>query len=989
MGTIERRRKEVGTSVRRERHGNGNEKPREDEISSPLRIRVLDPTPSPSTITAASLSVRQQRRRRRRSRRRCIASTPPHQQTNSSSSSPTPTPTLFLLPHRLSPNVLFLGASFQNLASPSLETCPIRRHVFAHMRMARRRMKRKLHGVAGGMSRVEGGMVRRVAKNFLQPPLYGREGEEVEEEGAEDEVQSAEGGDEKLARSGGGNIDIKEKGGEGTDAKLVWLVVSVALPPWCANVWRARWLVPIAPKPPKDTYQRRRWYRAVRRRVQKPETGIEFKWMSSGIAATQTAVGKRAGWWRGKALARSSILLQCIPIWSQILKGGEVMGPPFCPLRGGESSAAIFAGVKYLRANEAVDCISRFSLFFPLSPAVMELENDFQEAFTDLDAILAGRSRTTLNVSGGIGGHGGRGGQEGGAGGNGKGPTFNFSRAEGWIVHVNERNPREISLCDINLQREVYLVNSQVNSRRGERNFVRRYCTAEVKDRKQMTVVFYEGEHAVEVEFKEDVTEYMRFRHPSFLQLYGTLHSENVHASIFYDDLIPWSDIESLCQQYPMLPCYVYAYAAAEFEAANDYMRDIFDTRLRVGYAVFLRHSTGRLCIDIEGDDDKAPWFLSAFEQIFPISPLPSIDREVIINALTVEQYHIICHFAFGDLFFIDETESPLTTTVHLGAVYRKAAGHHNFGSPLAIAPTLDTDNYFPQALAWHLKVAPHVMESGWNRLTVSDLLCHPEIGVMELLDPQVHSSLWLSQADHILNCLGSDFEFFDADDYGKLTVCLLDSIEFRLYLGRDHESFRQTHWHSFDGFLFLCPPKSFKVGPGSFRCPDCIGYWSLDPSGLDQLSAEQAAELGFPAISVSILGEGRYWSETVYAGLRQFHQGKGFNPDSQDLARHLGVPLYELYSDYEKSLNFDGGEAHIEEVSSADTDQLGEKDEPGNLEIGEDEQCEGVSKSGDLRLDKLERSEDMIVSSSLKMLALIQLSLMLFNTVLALYGSL
>ncbi|KAF7353337.1 hypothetical protein MSAN_01521900 [Mycena sanguinolenta] len=47
-------------------------------------------------------------------------------------------------------------------------------------------------------------------------------------------------------------------------------------------------------------------------------------------------------------------------------------------------------------------------------------------------------------------------------------------------------------------------------------------------------------------------------------------------------------------------------------------------------------------------------------------------------------------------------------------------------------------------------------------------------------------------------------------------------------------------------------------------------------------------------------------WDNSVYEGLRRFHQGKGFDPDSQDLARHLGYPLFELSSD--KSAPFEYG---------------------------------------------------------------------------------
>ncbi|KAJ7438188.1 hypothetical protein B0H11DRAFT_2254776 [Mycena galericulata] len=33
-------------------------------------------------------------------------------------------------------------------------------------------------------------------------------------------------------------------------------------------------------------------------------------------------------------------------------------------------------------------------------------------------------------------------------------------------------------------------------------------------------------------------------------------------------------------------------------------------------------------------------------------------------------------------------------------------------------------------------------------------------------------------------------------------------------------------------------------------------------------------------------------WDSSIYVGLRQFHEAKGFDPDSQDAALHLGHPL-------------------------------------------------------------------------------------------------
>jgi hypothetical protein len=99
-------------------------------------------------------------------------------------------------------------------------------------------------------------------------------------------------------------------------------------------------------------------------------------------------------------------------------------------------------------------------------------------------------------------------------------------------------------------------------------------------------------------------------------------------------------------------------------------------------------------------------------------------------------------------------------------------------------------------------------------------------------------------------------------------------------------------------GYLFLCPAKDFQTGPSSFRWPDCPAYWSVDPAGAQRLSPDETARLGFP--SIQLITEVREWSwdSSVYSGLRQFHQAKGFDADSQDIARHIGYPLYQLSTD-------------------------------------------------------------------------------------------
>ncbi|KAJ7205504.1 hypothetical protein GGX14DRAFT_397649 [Mycena pura] len=54
-----------------------------------------------------------------------------------------------------------------------------------------------------------------------------------------------------------------------------------------------------------------------------------------------------------------------------------------------------------------------------------------------------------------------------------------------------------------------------------------------------------------------------------------------------------------------------------------------------------------------------------------------------------------------------------------------------------------------------------------------------------------------------------------------------------------------------------------------------------------------------YPAVTdLDLLGTSathRSWYCSAYDGLREFHQAKGFDPDSQDVAQHPGYPLYEV----------------------------------------------------------------------------------------------
>ncbi|KAJ6566364.1 hypothetical protein B0H19DRAFT_940730, partial [Mycena capillaripes] len=74
--------------------------------------------------------------------------------------------------------------------------------------------------------------------------------------------------------------------------------------------------------------------------------------------------------------------------------------------------------------------------------------------------------------------------------------------------------------------------------------------------------------------------------------------------------------------------------------------------------------------------------------------------------------------------------------------------------------------------------------------------------------------------------------------------------------------------------------------------------YWSLDPSGVERLSAEEAIDFGFPSLELTTWVGGRSWDTSVYAGIRKFQRAKGFDPESQDVARHIEYPLFYPFNE-------------------------------------------------------------------------------------------
>ncbi|KAJ7340589.1 hypothetical protein DFH08DRAFT_242902 [Mycena albidolilacea] len=256
-------------------------------------------------------------------------------------------------------------------------------------------------------------------------------------------------------------------------------------------------------------------------------------------------------------------------------------------------------------------------------------------------------------------------------------------------------------------------------------------------------------------------------------------------------------------------------------------------------------------------------------------------------------------------------------------------------------------------------------MEDGWFRVKSDYVMeCPIFFGAGCLFD-----MVWLSQANHVFSRLGITSNF---EDYVLLSYIIVEI------------TVSPTIPHPPEGYLFLCPPEQFHIGPStSCKWPECPAYWSLDSSGVQRLSWDDAASLGFPRIGIMEYVDGRSWDARVYEGLRQFHQAKGYDPDSQELALHLGQPLYELSRQTNTSF------AH----SVHQENSIGE--DPIQAPTDSDDESEDVPKlthpnGGNTSLNNDSgppRAEEAPVSSTFKFVLSMQLTLLLFHMLLWLVG--
>ncbi|KAJ6462886.1 hypothetical protein C8R45DRAFT_524257, partial [Mycena sanguinolenta] len=441
-----------------------------------------------------------------------------------------------------------------------------------------------------------------------------------------------------------------------------------------------------------------------------------------------------------------------------------------------------------------------------------------------------------------------------------------------------------IPMGDIDLRRQI-----RVNEYTGvaysypQRACVRRMHSAKARidgQKSRVTVAMYQGDDAEE-EWRQDIAKHMSLRHPNIVQICGAASSNGIHATLFNDDLIPLREVLDRHRASRVFTVYIYACCNQDFSEAYHYIYSAFQRGLSPGYTRWIRRSTGRLCTELTLTHDGLPIHLNSPEipgpsRLHSVSTLSTEAITTFIDSLTLEQYHSICA---GNLRQYEYFDLSPSTTVNLRAVFHCPSHPLEDSVEIAFLPSAEAG--WPGNWTISRGGTGEVMPNGWTRFQSGNVFNNTLPIYFSVYRPSYWDT-WLSQANHIFRHLHimSNFE-----DY-----VIVDNILFNLNIlpitGEPPEA-----------FLFLCPPEGCRTSPSSFRWPACPAYWSLDPSGVHRLSPEDATQLGFPPIEFSIKGFGCSWDTSVYEGLRQFHQAKGFDPFNQDVARHLRRPLWQLSS--------------------------------------------------------------------------------------------
>ncbi|KAJ7465951.1 hypothetical protein FB451DRAFT_1261443 [Mycena latifolia] len=427
-----------------------------------------------------------------------------------------------------------------------------------------------------------------------------------------------------------------------------------------------------------------------------------------------------------------------------------------------------------------------------------------------------------------------------------------------------------------------------------------------------MTAVVYHG--AQSEQWREMLCRAPGIRHPNILQLFGVTSShDGLDALLYHDDFVPVSEVRKKHRELPLASCYSEYSMQNELANARLYwLRATGQLLVPEQYTVWIRRSTGRLCLDVSPSqsdfEDRCEIQWKTGSHLAPeLSMLSSENMDVrcLTRSLELEDIHVI-------LGHLPRWESSLLMTqgqgsLSVGSVLGFAAkpDEAQLGSVLELAcfPACETEFFAWDE--WPGDFNGELMSNGWTRFDLPGRTLgvhHIESSLkisQNAWKHAVHS--WLSQANHVFSILDNN-----SRSVQRHSCVLVKDIEFSLSIWYPEDEYTLDGTFMTGSFpekiyLFACPLDARQVGGRQVLLlppSNEAFYWSLDPLGADKLTSEEAEKFSLPNVSFAVRLWGCSWNETQYDVLRHFYLNKGYNPASTDATHALHYPLLQVHDE-------------------------------------------------------------------------------------------
>ncbi|KAF7331347.1 hypothetical protein MKEN_00012400 [Mycena kentingensis (nom. inval.)] len=412
---------------------------------------------------------------------------------------------------------------------------------------------------------------------------------------------------------------------------------------------------------------------------------------------------------------------------------------------------------------------------------------------------------------------------------------------------------------------------------------------------REMTAAFYSGTTGAK-EWAEEMKVARAVRHPNLLQLFGVFVEEglDLRAAVYHGSVVSLLDLWREFRSTPLSRVELLHHWSTQFWDASKSIGEALGKPVSdVDFSVFFRQSNGRLCLQVNPTitSPHVPrYHPTYFSRLFSTTEsgrsFAGADFWDMYQACLKSRpdspgawtwSHRWKPPTWGDVpfatwiaaLYLESFCLVANTRVEPSSSHSIQKAHWTYLDPIS-------ERCFSSREVERLS-------TGWARYRSADVpdpFDSPNHRIsLELACGWNTEILWASQATNLHHRLR-------ADRRRRERYALVENIHVDVGFLPNAAS------ESLNAYCFLAPASTV-FQPDNLIAS--VAYWSMDPTGNERLSTADARRLGLPELSISAYIQGTKYPDAFYDEIDAFHRAKGFDPDSADVARHLGLPVFEL----------------------------------------------------------------------------------------------